>query len=492
MTNGKVFLVGAGPGDLELLTLKALDCIQKADVLLYDRLINKEILKHARKDAEIIHVGKGHAGRGITQKIINNLLIEKFKEDKIIVRLKGGDPFLFGRGGEEAELLSKNKIDFEIVPGIPSAISVPAYAGIPITHRNYSSELHIFTGHKKAGQELNIDFNTIAKLKGTLVFLMGVKNLKIIVKNLLDSGKDIKTPIAIITNGTKPSQKVKIGTLETILNNINENIVPPSIIVIGGVVNLYKDLNWYSKKKLHGRTILITRDKNQAFEFSAKLQKYGAEVIEEPFIEIIDNSSLLNEIDFAEYSVILFNSANGVNFFFKRIADVRKILGVKIGVIGERTHLELKKHKIIADFMPDDYTVNDLIELSLKFVKKDEKVLVITSNLSQINPDLLYEKYKIIFKKLEIYKTKMVKKTQKQLEDLFKNKIDIITFLSSSTVESFFNNLQSNFIDYIKDIKIASIGPETTKRIEAFEVHVDIEAKYYTTDGLIEVIINNQ
>jgi uroporphyrinogen III methyltransferase/synthase len=292
-------------------------------------------------------------------------------------------------------------------------------------------------------------------------------------------------------NGTTPSQKVITGTLENIVNiTEKERIKPPAITIIGNVVKLSEKLNWFSKKPLSGKKILVTRDKNQAYEFSKKLQRLGAETIEEPFIEIEDNSDHLPEIDLSEYKVILFNSANGVKYFFKRIDDSRKLANIIIGVIGERTAKELKKYRIIADFLPEKFTVENLIHETLKYVTKGDKVLIVTSNVSPVDITELHRRHEITFEKLEIYKTRKLTKSEKEMDALFANKIDIITLLSSSTVESFFNSAKDHYSDFLRDIKIASIGPETSKTIKKHGYKVAFEAEKYTMDGLISILLN--
>ncbi len=493
MNKVKVALVGAGPGDAGLLTLKAKERIENADIILHDRLINKDVLGYAKKDAIIIDVGKDNTDEGKLQDSINKMIIDYSKKYNNIVRLKGGDPFLFGRGGEEAEILKENNIEFEIIPGVTSAISVPAYAGIPVTHRSYSSELHIFTGHSKVDSK-DLDFKKIANLDGTLVFLMGIKNIFHIINELLINGKNPDTPIAVIENGTTSKQKILISTLNEIKNTLKTNkINPPSIIVIGEAVSLNKKLDWFTKKILFGKKILVTREIKESNELPGKLNLHGADVMELPFIKIVDQGEKKMDKNFIkklkDYSTILFCSVNGVKFFFNRLnvlnIDSRILGGIKIGVVGEGTQNELNKFYIIPDFMPVEYTVEKLIEKAVKENHVSKKILIITSNLSPVDANSLKNKYNITFDKLELYNTVENKITKRDMDCISKENIDLVTFCSSSTVKSFFKKIKKPD----KKIKIASIGPVTSETIKSYGYNVDIEAKKYCIDGLAEAII---
>ena len=330
MKKGKAYIIGAGPGDFELLTLKAKRIIENADCIVYDRLISEDILKLAKKDAELIYLGKGNTEGGLIQDEINQTLVNKCLEGKNVARVKGGDPFVFGRGGEEVEALFQNEIEFEIIPGITSSISVPAYAGIPVTHRGIARSFHIFTGHTMENGKWH-NFENIAKLEGTLVFLMGVKNLDLIVSDLIKYGKDSKTPVAIIEKGATKNQRVTVGNLENILELVEKNkILPPAITIIGEVVNLRETFKWFETEKL-AKKILVTRDKKQAVEMSENISKRGGIPVELPFIEI-ENL----KIDFCEEK-LLSNDYNGENptnqiVYLKVLFDKesKKILGCQI------------------------------------------------------------------------------------------------------------------------------------------------------------------
>ena len=322
MKKGKAYIIGAGPGDFELLTLKAKRIIENADCIVYDRLISEDILKLAKKDAELIYLGKGNTEGGLIQDEINQTLTNKCLEGKNVARVKGGDPFVFGRGGEEIEVLFKNEIEFEVVPGITSSISVPAYAGIPVTHRGLARSFHIFTGHTMENGKWH-NFENIAKLEGTLVFLMGVKNLDLIVNDLIKYGKDSKTSVAIIEKGATKNQRVTVGNLENILELVEKNrITPPAITIIGEVVNLRETFKWFESEKL-AKKILVTRDKKQAVEMSENISKRGGIPVELPFIEIENLKIDLKDLE--KYKAILFNSPNGVKAFFENIKDIKKL-----------------------------------------------------------------------------------------------------------------------------------------------------------------------
>lgn len=482
----KVYIVGAGPGDMELLTLKAKRCVEEADVIVYDRLVNSRILSLAKEDCELIYLGKGNTEGGVIQDEINTTLVKKALEGKTVTRLKGGDPFVFGRGGEEILELVKNNISFEEVPGITSSISVPAYAGIPVTHRGVSKSFHVFTGHtEKNGRWHN--FDAIAKLQGTLIFLMGVKNLDRISGDLLANGKNPLTPVALIEKGSTSRQRVVTGTLENICEVAKgNNVVPPAIIIIGDVVNLRKDFSWFEDLGLHGNKIMVTRDKNQAQKMSQMIDRAGGEAVELPFIEIKDMLKGYNYSVVDNYKVLLFNSANGVRAFFENIDDIRRLGNIKIGAVGVKTLEALEKYKIRADFVPEKYLVDELVAGSKEHTQEGDKVLLVTSDISPVAIEKWNKEHSRVFDKITAYMTQ--KKVYIRDEVLGKVKgVDYVTFLSSSTVEAYVESLEGNF-EGTEDIKYASIGPVTSKTMEKFGLKVDIEAKEYTGKGLIEAI----
>lgn len=483
---GKVYIMGAGPGDLELLTLKGKRAIEEADCIVYDRLINPRILDFAKKDAEMIYLGKGNTEGGVIQDEINRTIVTKALEGKTVARVKGGDPFVFGRGGEEIQSLFDNGISFEVIPGITSSISVPAYAGIPVTHRGVARSFHVFTGHTMEDGTWH-NFEAIAKLEGTLVFLMGIKTLPIIVNDLVKNGKDPKTPVAIIEKGATADQRVTVGTLENIIEKAKERkIVPPAITIIGEVVNLRETFKWFEDKNLFGKKILVTRDKKQAGEFSNKIEKMGGVAVELPFIEIESVLSKVTSEDLKKYSALLFNSPNGVREFMKKIDDIRSLAHLKIGAVGSKTKELLEEYKIKADFMPEEYMVSKLAELSLEYTKPGEKILIITSDISPCDTDKFNSMYDREFHKIVAYNTKKIIREKDEVCTAL-NKVEVVTFLSSSTVDAFYASIDGD-LECVKNIKFASIGPVTSETMKKYGFSVDYEAKVYDINGILDAL----
>lgn len=486
MKKGKAYIIGAGPGDFELLTLKAKRIIENSDCIIYDRLISSDILNLAKENAETIYLGKENTEGGLIQDEINQTLVTKCLEGKNVARVKGGDPFVFGRGGEEIEALVKNGISFEVIPGITSSISVPAYAGIPVTHRGLARSFHVFTGHTMENGKWH-NFEIIAKLEGTLVFLMGVKNLDLIVGDLIKNGKNPKTPVAIIEKGATRKQKVSTGTLETILEIAEKNKVKsPAITIIGEVVDLRETLAWFEPKE-NAKKILITRDKKQAKEMSKKVLAKGGFPVELPFIEIEELK--FDTENLSKYSALLFNSPNGVKSFFKNIKDVRILANLKIGAVGVKTKEALEELKIIPDFVPEEYLVDRLAEISVEYTGENDNILVITSDISPCDTEKYNSLYKRNFEKLVAYNTKKILVPKDTIIEKLED-IDIITFLSSSTVEAFFESINGD-LTLIENKKIASIGPMTSQTLKKYNINIDYEAKKYTADGVIEEILKD-
>ena len=485
MEKGKAYILGAGPGDFELLTLKAKRILETADCIIYDRLINPKILGLVKKEAEKIYLGKENTEGGKIQEEINRTLVQKCLEGKKVARVKGGDSFVFGRGGEEILALAKQGIPFEIVPGITSSIAVPTYAGIPVTHRNIARSFHVFTGHTMEDGTWH-DFENIAKLEGSLIFLMGVKNLERIVQDLLRYGKAPDTPVAIIEKGATEHQKVHIGILENIVKLSKEREVKaPAVIIIGEVVALHPKLQWFETKK--AKKILVTRDKKQAFEMSNYIRDKGGIPVELPLITIEEQEA--NIASLSKYSAILFNSPNGVNAFFRHIKDIRSLSKIKIGVVGEKTKEVLEQYKLLADFMPKEYLVDKLAEEAVQFTKENENILIVTSDISPCEPEIYSKLYQRNYEKIVLYHTQKRKLAK---EDMIKRleEIDIITFLSSSTVEAFYENMKGD-LKSIQTKKIASIGPMTTASLQKLGIKVDYEAKNYTAKALIDTIFED-
>jgi len=488
---GKVYIAGAGCGNEGLITVKLKSVMEKAECIIYDRLVNESILQYMKPDAELIYMGKENVEGGELQKKINEIIVEKSREGLTVLRLKGGDPFVFGRGGEEIEALIAENIDFEVIPGISSAIAVPAYAGIPVTHRGINTSFHVFTGHmKKDGIEH--DYETVAKLEGTLVFLMGLGNLEKITENLIKHGKMPETPVAVIKNGTTAKQETYTGTLETIIEIVRENNVKaPVIIIIGEVVNLRKKIKWFENMPLFGKNILVTRNRDKQEEITSKIIELGGQAINIPFINI---EYLDFEMpDLSKYSTLLFNSLNSVIGFMRKIKDMRVLGHLKIGVVGKKTDEEMKKYRIIPDFYPKEYTVEKLAAESVNFTEEGENVLFIVSNISPVNEEKYTELYNRNYDKLVVYNTHKLKIDSGKAEKYAKES-DILMFLSSSTFESFADSINLSENSEMKEILsgkiLASIGPVTTKTIEKYGLKVGIEAEEYTEKGLLKAILD--
>lgn len=488
---GKVYIAGAGCGNEGLITVKLKSVMEKAECIIYDRLVNESILQYMKPDAELIYMGKENVEGGELQKKINEIIVEKSREGLTVLRLKGGDPFVFGRGGEEIEALIAENIDFEVIPGISSAIAVPAYAGIPVTHRGINTSFHVFTGHmKKDGIEH--DYETVAKLEGTLVFLMGLGNLEKITENLIKHGKMPETPVAVIKNGTTAKQETYTGTLETIIEIVRENNVKaPVIIIIGEVVNLRKKIKWFENMPLFGKNILVTRNRDKQEEVTNKIIELGGQAINIPFINI---EYLDFEMpDLSKYSTLLFNSLNSVIGFMRKIKDMRVLGHLKIGVVGKKTDEEMKKYRIIPDFYPKEYTVEKLATESVNFTEEGENVLFIVSNISPVNEEKYTELYNRNYDKLVVYNTHKLKIDSGKAEKYAKES-DILMFLSSSTFESFADSINLSENSEMKEILsgkiLASIGPVTTKTIEKYGLKVGVEAKEYTEKGLLRAILD--
>ena len=488
---GKVYIAGAGCGNEGLITVKLKSVMEKAECIIYDRLVNESILQYMKPDAELIYMGKENVEGGELQKKINEIIVEKSREGLTVLRLKGGDPFVFGRGGEEIEALIPENIDFEVIPGISSAIAVPAYAGIPVTHRGINTSFHVFTGHmKKDGIEH--DYETVAKLEGTLVFLMGLGNLEKITENLIKHGKMPETPVAVIKNGTTAKQETYTGTLGTIVGIVRENNVKaPVIIIIGEVVNLREKMKWFENMPLFGKNILVTRNRDKQEEITSKIIEFGGQAINIPFINI---EYLDFEMpDLSKYSTLLFNSLNSVIGFMRKIKDMRVLGHLKIGVVGKKTDEEMKKYRIIPDFYPKEYTVEKLAAESVNFTEEGENILFIVSNLSPVNEEKYTELYKRNYDKLVVYNTHKLKIDSEKAKKYVKES-DILMFLSSSTFESFADSIHLSENDEMKEMLskkiLASIGPVTTKTIEKYGLKVEIEAEEYTENGLLRAILD--
>jgi uroporphyrinogen III methyltransferase / synthase len=488
-------LVGAGPGDIGLLTLRAKEIIEQAQVVVYDYLCNPEILKWAPSDAEIIYVGKKAGQYTFPQEEINRLLVNKTKEGKRVVRLKGGDPFVFGRGGEEAEALAATGQPFEIVPGVTSAVAVPAYAGIPLTHRNATSVFTVFTGHEDPAKETgSINFKALVDLKGTWVMLMGIERLGTIVSGLLQNGADSHLPVALIRWGTTGRQETVTGELGSIVAAA-DGFQPPAVAVFGSVVELRDALNWFEQRPLFGRRIVVTRSRRQAGVLSAKLRSLGADVYELPTIRIEPPSNLR---EFAElvrdayqYDWLILTSPNGVDAFFdmfyKLYSDARNIGNVKIAAIGPATARRIKDFHLSVDLEPKEFIAEGIISGLEGFgsVENLKFLLARAEGARDILPKRLSELGAIVDEAIA-YRTVPETIDVTGAIDRFRSEgADLVTFTSSSTVENFL----ALKLAWPENAKTASIGPITSETMRAHGLRVDIEAARYDIEGLIAAIL---
>ncbi|ORX23950.1 uroporphyrinogen-III C-methyltransferase [Thermoanaerobacterium sp. PSU-2] len=493
---GFVYLVGAGPGDVDLITLKAIEAIKKADVIVYDRLINDSILAMAKDGAEFIDVGKMPDSHKVPQWRINEIIAEKALEGNVVVRLKGGDPYVFGRGGEEGEYLYGKGIPFEVIPGITSAVAVLTYAGIPITHRNLSSSFHVITGHEADDKLENLDWKVLSKLNGTLVFLMGMKNIKFIANKLIENGMSKDMPAAVIMNGTTPKQKSVNGTLSEIAyKSFKEGIHNPAIIVVGKVVNMSEKLNWFEKKRLFGKRILLTSDSNLNSDAIDELCDNGADVVICPTIKIIyqiDNViKLIDNVN--DYEYLIFASKNGVKAFENAINmmkfDVRRLYRLKIAAIGDKTNEALNEMHIYPDIVPEEYTSKALAD-KLKNIPIKGKVALLTSD---IGGDVLIDNLKDIafLDKIVAYKNTPNYEIKDKLINEIKKGIDMAIFTSTSTF-NYMSLILGDDMSYLRDAKIAAIGPVTKESIERNGFKVDIIPNTYTFENLIKEILKRE
>lgn len=499
MSEGKVYLVGAGPGDPGLLTVKARQVLKDCDVVVYDYLANPTFLEYVSDESEAIYVGKKSTHHTLSQEEINQLLVDLGKQGKIVTRLKGGDPFIFGRGGEEAQVLKENGIPFEVVPGITSAIAAPAYAGIPLSHRDFTSTIGIVTGHERPGKkESSIDWKGLASSMGTLVFLMGVKNLPSICNNLIRAGKDPDIPAAVIRWGTTPRQHTIVGTLETMPGIAKkEGVKPPAILIVGRVVNLRDSLNWFEKLPLFGKRIVVTRARAQTSGMKQQLVSLGAEVIQFPTIRIKPPESY-DAIDGAidhlkDYDWVIFSSVNGVEFFFDRLfekgRDTRSLGGKYVAAIGPQTAASIKKFGIVPDLVPHDYRAEGILEVFHE--RKTQKILFPRAKVARETLPKTLRKRGHQVDVITIYETVMEEPDPGIKENILAGKVDIITFTASSTVRNFVKIMggRKKILAIPDTVRIASIGPITSDTLREFGFKVDIEPPVYTIDALIEAIV---
>ena len=499
MKTGKVWLVGAGPGSISLLTIKAAEVLQKADVIIYDSLIGTEILSALPKTADYIYVGKRSGQHTMPQEEINLLLLKEAQKGRFVVRLKGGDPFLFGRGGEELELLKEHQIPFEIVPGITSPIAVPEYNGIPVTHRDFSSSVHIITGHKKAGSEYDIDFEALVRTKGTLVFLMGISSLPDIADSLISAGMDPQMPAAVLSRGTTAGQKRVAAPLRELPEAVCKiRIKTPAVIVVGQVCRFSKDFAWYEDLPLAGCRILLTRPKELIKKTAAMFRDQGAEVLEMPSISIEpvrDQRKLSMALEkINSYDWIVFTSVNGVRIFFEEMKhqkkDIRSLGSCRIASIGAGTKNALEERGLFCDLVPEHYDGVSLAGTLADRLTGTEHILIpraASGNQEMIR--ILHKKPGIQTDDIGIYDTQYENWQLVPVKEMIESgEIDWTVFTSASTVRGFAAAVADTCI---KGMKAACIGEQTARAAEEVGMKVYI-AEQASAESLVRLVSEHQ
>jgi uroporphyrinogen III methyltransferase/synthase len=499
--SGKVYIVGAGPGDEGLITIRGIQALQEADVVVYDYLANPELLRQCTEECEKIYVGKMAGEHALSQEEINRLLVVKAQEGKVVTRLKGGDPFIFGRGGEEALGLADHGLEFEIVPGISAAVAAAAYAGIPLTHRGYTSSVAFITGHEDPAKlESDVNWKMIATGAGTLAFYMGVKNLIKITDRLIENGRPPTTPAALIRWGTLPLQETLTGDLRTIAVKAEQTgFRPPAILVVGEVVGLRESLRWYDKRPLFGKKILVTRSRTQASELSSCLKALGAHVVEFPTIAITplsDFSVLEKAIEgIEEFSWAVFTSVNGVDIFFERLflsgRDARELKGIRVAVIGDQTALRLKNYGVRADLLPERFTSEGVLEAfqSLSEDLRGTRILFPGSEIArEYLPDGLAKMGAEVVC-VPVYRNTVPDYKRGEIDAFLLQPPELVTFTSSSTVSHFVEILKKHGREgFLRGIRGVSIGPVTTSTARENSIEIVAEASPHTIGALVDAI----
>jgi uroporphyrinogen III methyltransferase / synthase len=492
---GIVYLVGAGPGDPGLITARALELIVAADVIVHDRLIPRDALAAARPDAELIYVGKEPGATSVPQEGIEDLLVDRARQGKLVVRLKGGDPFVFGRGGEEAEALAAAGIPFEVVPGVTAGIAAPAYAGIPVTHRDDASAVAFVTGHEDPEKEDSaLDYEALARFPGTLVFYMGVKGLTRIADALIAAGRDPSEPAAVVERGTLPGQRTVSSTLDGIAAVAAEaEIRPPSVTVVGGVAARRERIGWLERRPLHGRKVVVTRARAQASELARRLEALGAEPVELPAIRIeprIDTDEVRRAIQaLHSYALVCLTSANGVGLLFDAMAaqgrDARALANASVAAIGAGTELALAQHGVVADIVPERFVGEELVAALNRLELRGKPVLVArAAEARELLPNALRERGAEV-DVVALYET--VAETPDPAELERARDADFVTFTSSSTVRNF---LEASPNGIPEGAKVVSIGPVTSEAAREAGLTVDVEAERHDIDGLVEALLS--
>ena len=442
---GKVWLVGAGPSDGGLMTIKGREALRNADVVVYDSLLGNEVLMMIPDSAEMINAGKRASRHTKPQHETNRILLEEALKGKRVVRLKGGDPFLFGRGGEELELLSENNIEYEVVPGITSAIAVCAYAGIPVTHRDFCSSVHIITAHAREGEEVSADFESLVKLGGTLIFMMGVSSLEFICENLLAAGMDPQMPAAVLQDGTSARQKNVISVLSSLVQKAaEEKAASPAVIVVGKVCSLAEKLSWAEKRPLGRTRVIVTRPAVSSGKLASLLREYGAEAIEYPFIETSeteDTSAVRKALHgISEYSWIVCTSPNGVNCLLDKLIandiDIRSIKG-RTAAVGPITAEAFRKRGIKADFVSEEANADALGQSLSELINQDDRILIARASYTDNSLFSQLAEKSAVCDDIAVYETKSISRTVPGISDILKSGADFITFSSASAVRGF-------------------------------------------------------
>lgn len=501
---GKVYLIGAGPGDPGLLTLRARDLLSRADVVVYDYLANESFLKFCRKDAELVYVGKKGGDHTLSQDGINRLLVDRAFQGSEVARLKGGDPYIFGRGAEEAQELLQAGIDFEVIPGVTSAVAAPAYAGIPLTHRKHASSVSFITGHEDPDKaESAHNWPSLATGTSTLVFFMGVKNLPHISRSLIQAGMDPETPAALVRWGTTCRHRSMVSTIKDIPGQaMDQGFKPPSLLVVGQVVQLRNELNWFERLPLLGKGVVVTRAREQASGLLEQLRELGACCFEFPTIEIQplpDYSGVQEAITaLSGYDWLVFTSVNGVRYFWMELErtglDARALGGRLVAAIGPATAEALEQRGIRPDFVPDKYVAESVVQGLLKLGARGKKVLIPRAMVAREVLPRELEKAGARVDILPVYQTGLAQKSGLEiLEPLQDGQVHYITFTSSSTVENFFSLVQPGEIadHQKKGLKLVCIGPVTAGTLQGFGLQADISPENYTIPGLVGVLLDD-
>jgi uroporphyrinogen III methyltransferase/synthase len=489
---GIVYLVGAGPGDPRLLTLRAAELIERADVVALDALVSKEIAARIPKTTKIIYVGKRASAHAVPQDQINQILIDEAKKGNIVVRLKGGDPFVFGRGGEEAEELIAAGVPVEIVPGISSAIAGPAYAGIPVTHRAHATSVTLVTAHESEGST-GIRWSALAQLDGTIVLMMGFANLPMIVHKLIEHGMSGDRGVAVISKATTFEQRTVTGTLRNIEARVaEEKLETPALIVVGDVVTLHETLDWFEGKPLFGKRVVVTRAREQASELKRMLEESGAQVLQFPTIEIAPPESWesLDRVIASKYDWLIFTSVNGVHAWVERVKDVRAIAGTKVAAVGQATADALRERGIQPDLVPERFISTDLLPL----LPQDQHGIRTAVIRAAEGRDELIDELRARGGEVDLgiaYRTIAADYDLDELRALIeKDAIDVITFTSASTVDNFFDKLTpEERTRVLERALIASIGPTTSDAIRRYGKEPDVVAANATIRALHDAVV---